>query len=294
MDNFKTMTLNKMVFDFTAYFANLLPLPIKRAFYKNLTISRMIRSVLNRFAPGELVKVNLMLGDDENLKMFLDLKEEKDYWLGTYEPELQFAVQSLVGRGQVIMDVGANIGFISLIFAKKIGPEGHVYAFEALPENVMRLKQNIEINDYLDRISIVEAAVQDRTGDVIFLKGPSTGTGKVSGSAGRDSLEYMHQIEIPGISIDEFIDRQENFVPDVIKIDIEGGEVLALPGMEKTLRLIRPILFIELHGTEAAQVSWEVLNNTNYRISRMDTKFSPVRSLEDLDWKSYIVAFPNE
>lgn len=288
------MTLNKIVLDFTAYFARLLPLPVKRSFYKNLTISRMIRSGLNRFAPGGLVKVDLMLGGNENLMMFLDLKDEKDYWLGTYEPELQYAIKSLVERGQVIMDIGANIGFISLIIANKTGPDGHVYAFEALPENVVRLRKNIEINGYLDRISIIESAVQDRTGDAVFLEGPSTGTGKVQGSAGRDSLEYIHQIQITGISIDEYIDRQDNLVPDVIKIDIEGGEVLALPGMERTLQVMRPILFIELHGTEAAQVCWDILNKSNYRISRMDAKFSQVVSLKDLDWKSYIVAFPNE
>jgi FkbM family methyltransferase len=294
VNNFKAMTLNKIVLELTAYFAELLPLPIKRSFYKNLTISRMIRAGLNRFAPGGLVKVNLILGGYENLMMFLDLKEEKDYWLGTYEPELQFAVKSLVERGQVIIDIGANIGFISLIFANITGPEGHVYAFEALPENIGRLRKNIEINGYLDRITVIESAVQDRTGNAVFIKGPSTGTGKVQGSAGRDSLEYLHQIQVAGISIDEFIDRQENLVPDVIKIDIEGGEVLALPGMEKTLRVMRPILFIELHGTDAAQVCWEFLNKANYRISRMDPKFSQVVSVEDLDWKSYIVAFPNE
>jgi hypothetical protein len=75
-------------------------------------------------------------------------------------------------------------------------------------------------------------------------------------------------------------------------MDIEGGEILALPGMMKLLRHVHPQLLIELHGPEAAQASWNALKETGYRICRMEPQFPQIESFEELDWKSYLAAFP--
>jgi FkbM family methyltransferase len=288
------MKLDNMVLAFTAYVAKVLPLSVKSFLYRSPSISRLIRKGLNRYAPDYFSKVSIAAGANESLKMYLDMQREKDYWLGTYEFELQQAIEELSKPGQIIYDIGANVGFISLLFARRTGPNGHVYAFEALPENINRLRQNIEINGYQDRVSVIHAAVQDHSGQAEFLIGPSDAMGKVQGSAGRNTLEYKNMVQVEGISIDEFIENMGNPIPDVIKMDIEGGEVLALPGMEKLLRDGRPLLLIELHGNEAAQATWHALRPAGYRICRMETHFPQVNGVEDLDWKSYLVAFPNE
>jgi len=77
--------------------------------------------------------VQVAAGGLQGLRLSLDMQTEKDYWLGTYEPELQAAVADLVKPGMQVYDVGANIGYVSLLLARRVGAAGHVYAFEALP-----------------------------------------------------------------------------------------------------------------------------------------------------------------
>jgi FkbM family methyltransferase len=156
------------------------------------------------------------------------------------------------------------------------------------------LTNNIQRNRFQDRVTVVPAAVLDKSGPVEFFIGPSTGMGKVEGSAGRDSVEYNESVQVEGISIDEYIELSGNPPAHIIKVDIEGGEILAIPGMQKLLHNQRPIVMIELHGPEAAGISWEILKKENYRICQMASSFPEIHDFQDLDWKSYIVAFPND
>jgi hypothetical protein len=75
-------------------------------------------------------------------------------------------------------------------------------------------------------------------------------------------------------------------------MDIEGGEVLALAGMQRLLRDARPLILIELHGPEAARISWEILTSADYGIYRITKGYPPVHAFNDLDWKSYLIAKP--
>lgn len=275
------------------FVARLLPPSAKQAIYQNQLIANLVRSSLNLVAPEELITVKIASGAGENLQMELDLKTEKDYWLGTYESEVQLGISELVSSGDFVYDVGANIGFLTLLFARQTGPQGHVYAFEALPENEVRLTKNIKRNGFQDWVTVIPAAVMDRSEPVDFYIGPSTGMGKVQGSAGRDSVDYRESILVEGLSLDEYVERTGIPRADIVKIDIEGGEVLAVPGMRTLLQIHRPIVMIELHGPEAAKLCWEFLKHENYRICRMKSTFPEIHKYQDLDWKSYIVAFPN-
>jgi FkbM family methyltransferase len=224
------------------------------------------------------------------MRLVLDLQTEKDFWLGTYEPELQQAVREMVKPGVVVYDVGANIGYISLLLARAVGPNGRVFAFEALPDNVERLRRNLNLNPLIGpRVTPVAQAVTGQSGTVRFLVHASVGMGKVDGSAGR-AEHYAGAIEVPGVCLDDFVFAQDNPPPQVIKIDIEGGEVLALPGMRRMLSELHPLLLMELHGPESARVAWETLVPLGYHLSRMQAGLTPVASLDELDWKAYLVA----
>jgi len=287
------MRSGNILLTLAANMARILPESYKRALYQNPSFSRVLRGGLNLAAPVGLSEVPIAAGDLAGMQMLLDLKSEKDYWLGTYELELQAAITDLVVPGQVIYDIGASIGFMSLLFAMKTGLNGHVYAFEALPANIERLTDNIELNSFQERVTIVKAAVQASSGKTDFYPGPSSAMGKVAGSAGRSAIEYQPSIQVEGVAIDEFIFTSGNPIPEIVKIDIAGGEILALPGMSRLLHRNHPILLVELHGPEAAHTTWEMLNNEGYRICRMIPEYPQVHSLQDLDWKSYLVAFAN-
>jgi FkbM family methyltransferase len=220
------------------------------------------------------------------------LHREKDYWLGTYEPELQAALADLVQPGMVAYDVGANIGYISLLLARRVGSQGVVYAFEALPANLERLRANLALNELGEKVVAIPAAVVNRERPVRFLIGPSGGMGKADGSAGRDEVAYSAAVDVDGLSLDSFVFERGNPPPQVVKMDIEGGEVLALPGMARVLEQVRPIVLLELHGPEAAQAAWETLSRRSYHLCRMTYGYPPIAAQEALDWKAYVVAFP--
>ena len=286
--------MQNIILSFAAFVARILPVRFRSSLYKNPSISKAIRQGLNQAAPEGLNETTIAAGNLAGMRMFLDLKAEKDYWLGTYEPQLQAAIQKLVLPGQIAYDIGANIGFMTLLFAKCVESTGHVYAFEALPANLQRLRDNIAINAVDDRVTIISAAVNDRSSSTKFYIGPSPGTGKLVKSAGRSTITYRESIEVEGISIDDFIYQAGNPAPDILKIDIEGGEVLALPGMSRMLHEKRPVVMIELHGQEAARVGWDLLTKENYRICNMAADFPPILALQEIDWKSYWVAFPDD
>jgi FkbM family methyltransferase len=284
--------MSNFVLSVAASFARLLPDSIKRAVYRSGPLARMIRQELNRAAPQGITLVTVAAGRLAGMRLNLDMQTEKDYWLGTYEPELLQAISELVRPGMVAYDVGANIGFISLALAKAVGEIGRVYAFEALPANVERLRYNLEMNGMASRVEVVPAAVVNRSQSVQFLIGPSGGMGKVEGSAGRQEVAYQEAIQVPGIGLDEFIFDQRHPAPQVIKMDIEGGEVLAFQGMVRLLAEQPPLIFLELHGPIAAEVAWKELVKSGYQICRMAPGFPGVPALEALDWKAYLVAMP--
>jgi FkbM family methyltransferase len=274
-----------------AFAARILPTSFKQAIYKVKPLARLIRGGLNRAAPSGLVEVKVAAGDLAGYTILLDMQVDKDYWLGTYEPELQSALRELIPAGAVIFDLGANIGYVSLLLAKAAGEAGKVFAFEALPSNVDQLRRNLALNGMDARVSVIPSAVTQTSGPVRFLVHASGGMGKVAGSAGRqDKVES--EVTVAGISLDEFVYGQGYPPPQVVKMDIEGGEVLALPGMRRVLAEARPLMLMELHGPESSRVAWETLTAAGYEICWMRPGCPVIPSLEALGWKAYIVAKP--
>jgi FkbM family methyltransferase len=266
--------MKKIFLSIAAFTARILPNSFKQAIYKIKPLARLIRSGLNRVAPTGLVEVKIAAGDLAGFNLLLDMQVDKDYWLGTYEMDLQSALHKLIPAGVIIYDLGANIGYVSLLLAQATGEKGKVFAFEALPSNVEQLKRS---------------AVTQAAGPVHFLVHLSGGMGKVAGSAGRKD-QYQSELVVPGISLDDFVYGQGNPLPQVIKMDIEGGEVLVLPGMRRILTEAHPLMLIELHGPESSRIAWEVLTGADYEFFWMRPGFPAIPSLDKLGWKAYIVA----
>lgn len=286
--------MKKAFLSLAAWMARVLPMPVKRLVYRFQPLARLVRGSLNRAAPQGLTPVKIAAGGLAGVQLYLDLHSEKDYWLGTYEPELQAAVERWVQPGMVVYDVGANIGYISLLLARRAGVDGRIFAFEALPDNLERLRANLEISGLGEQVTIVPAAVVEAPRPVRFLVGPSGGMGKAEGSAGRQDVAYAQAVEVEGLSLDAFVFDQGHPPPALVKMDIEGGEVLALPGMPRVLLEYHPLLLMELHGPQATQAAWQALTQAGYRLHRMQAGYPAVHLVEELDWKAYLVALPTE
>ncbi|MEW6094599.1 MAG: FkbM family methyltransferase, partial [Chloroflexota bacterium] len=153
------------------------------------------------------------------------------------------------------------------------------------------LRRNVKLNGMEGRVTVVPKAVTQAPGPVRFLVHASGGMGKAAGSAGRDDA-YQSEVTVEGISLDEFCFGKGNPLPQVVKMDIEGGEVLALPGMRRLLAEVRPLMLMELHGPESSRLAWETLTAAGYEICWMRNGFPLVPSLEAMGWKAYIIAKP--
>lgn len=281
--------MKKNFLSLASFFARTLPLPIKQALYRFPPLARLIRGSINAAVDEGLSVVEVAAGDLKGYKVLLNLKTEKSRWLGTYEPELQAALHEFLRPGSTVYDVGANIGYITLMMAHNVGADGHVYAIEALPANVERIQKNVALNN-LNNVSVVPAAVIDQNGPVTFYVHESVGMGKAAGSIGRREEQYKSEITVAGISLDFFVYEQRHPLPDAVKIDIEGGEVLALPGMIRLLREAHPTLFLELHGPESEKVAWDTLTGCGYTLHAMQDGYPRIESPEQLGWKAYVIA----
>jgi FkbM family methyltransferase len=283
--------MRKLLLNVAAIAAKILPNSFKQAIYRAKPLAACIRRGLNRAAPTGLTQVKIAAGNLAGYTILIDMQVDKDYWLGTYEPELQAALRELIQPGVVIYDVGANVGYVSLLLAKASGEAGKVYAFEALPENAERWRKNMALNGMEASLSLFAGAVTQTTGPVRFLVHASGGMGKAAGSAGRQD-QYQSEVSVPGISLDDFVYGLGNPPPQVVKMDIEGGEVLALPGMRRVLTQARPLMLMELHGPASNRVAWETLTAAGYQICWMRPGYPEVPALEAMGWKAYIIARP--
>jgi FkbM family methyltransferase len=285
--------MKKIVLSSAATVARILPPSLKRLLYKLGPLTRWLRQILNKASPSGATEIKIAAGRLAGMRMLLDMQDEKDLWLGTYESEILDSLSSLVKPGMVVYDIGANVGYLSLLFARLCQPGGQVIAFEPVPENAERIEHNAALNRYQDTILVEPLAVIDAARRLRFYVPAAGGTGKVEGAAGRREGAYVREIEVQGISLDEYCVPDCHPAPDLIKIDIEGGEILAIPGMKHLLARIRPTVVLELHGPEAAEIAWRILKASGYRICYLKPGYPQVLTFEELDWMGHVVAFAN-
>jgi FkbM family methyltransferase len=146
-----------------------------------------------------------------------------------------------VEKADVVIDAGACWGDTSLYFAQKAGVDGKVYCFEFVPENLDVLYRNLSVNQILtNRIKIVPSPVWDRSGEVLAFEFNGPGTSLRAQNNGSATT-------VVTVSIDDFVERERIGRVDFIKMDIEGAEITALQGAEKTIRSFRPKLAISLY-----------------------------------------------
>lgn len=181
------------------------------------------------------------------------------YWLGTFEKEKQTFFADVIKPNSVVYDIGAHVGFYTLLAAKQIGPEGKVYAFEPAPQNIYYLKRHIELN-YLSNVRLLEMAVADKDGITKFDSRTSSYSGQIAEKG---------NIEVPLTTIDSLLESSEIELPNLIKIDVEGTESKVLEGAQKLLQASKPDLLIAIHGSDQLTLCEQKLDSLGYRITSL-------------------------
>jgi FkbM family methyltransferase len=184
---------------------------------------------------------------------------------GTLEPPVQEALRRLLAPGAVFYDVGANIGFFTILGARLVGPEGRVVAFEPVPACARAVAHNIALNEFA-HAEIREEAVGARSGtDRLLVVGEASWSHLAS--TGRHA-DVRDEIEVKVVAIDELVAAGKIPPPDVLKIDTEGAELQAIEGMRATIARHRPAIVCELHDTNAAFCA--LMDELEYVTSNLD------------------------
>lgn len=191
---------------------------------------------------------------------------EHGYWLGWYEIRKRRAFENAIPEGTVVFDIGANVGYYSLMAAAVSGPTGHVYAFEPLPRNVDYLRKHVALNKMVDRITVFDVAVSDKSGGAAFDLGASTSMGHLAESG---------EFKVKQVRLDDMVAAGEIKPPHYMKVDVEGAEFDVLNGARKLLEQHKPVIFLDTHDREAHNATVNLLIELNYEIYCLDGKPLP-------------------
>jgi FkbM family methyltransferase len=191
-------------------------------------------------------------------------------WLGSYEHAKRVTFEQTVREGDVVCDVGAHVGFYTLLSSVLVGPGGKVFAFEPVPRNLKYLRRHIGMNRLVN-VTVVEAAVTDHSGEGSFEEQPDTTQGRLSEGG---------SLLVPTVSLDELWLAGKVPTPRVIKIDVEGGEMSVLAGARSLLEARRPILFLSTHGPEVHGECLRFLRHCGYVVRALDGR--PVQEALEL------------
>jgi FkbM family methyltransferase len=175
------------------------------------------------------------------------------YWLGSYEREKQRQIANELKPGDVFYDLGANVGFYTLLAARRL-ITGSVYAFEPLPKNIAYLREHLKLNR-VSNVELLELAVCDFVGIASFEEGDNSSVGHLGGGS---------STQVHTATLDSLLLQRKILPPSLIKIDIEGAELLALKGACEAFKRFRPVLFLATHSRELHNECVQLLVSWGY------------------------------
>jgi len=146
------------------------------------------------------------------------------FWLGSFELNKQRLFERTVTPGSVVFDIGAHVGFYTLLSSVLVGTVGKVFAFEPVPRNLHYLYEHLRLN-HATNVTVTEAAVADVCGTTLFDESANSATGHLS---------TQGALCVRVVNLDALVPR-EMPSPDFIKIDVEGAEWLVLTGARELL-----------------------------------------------------------
>ena len=203
--------------------------------------------------------------DIQNSKMLLDLKDKgisRELAINKiHEAQSTEFLKSLLKKGDVVIDIGANIGYYVLIESKIVGKKGKIFAIEPSKRNFEFLTKNIKLNN-VRNVKAFNFAVGDKDGYVEFIETQQSNRSYVSLLSGEDIAAKKYKVKMR--SVDSFVKENEIKKVSLIRMDIEGFEAYALKGMQDILKKKLPDYFyIEFHPKAIGELGFNFENILN-------------------------------
>jgi FkbM family methyltransferase len=201
-----------------------------------------------------------------------------------YEPRETNFICKACTPGATVLDIGANIGYYTLLMAQLVGPNGYVYAFEPREDFCDFVRRSVTENEFDQRCAVHCCALADYEGAVQFRIHPRTdlassdpnyySTCYLASSESDKNKDAFIQVKVQ--ILDKFLEAEPQRRVDLIKIDVEGAEHLVFRGAEKLLRRDKPVILSEIFGPQLENVS------------KVDT-LTYVRFLEALGYRCHTI-----
>lgn len=234
--------------------AGLAPQSVKHWLYRHPRLLGAAARLLKAAATDEPTVVTIPAGPLAGMKLAVDRDTPNFYWLtDAYEKELLPFIEQCCVPGTTVADVGAHIGYDTLLMARRVGPAGSVLSFEPDPQNRARLQRNVAINE-LANVRIFAEAISDRVGQVAFAAEGTTTSRVVDGGEAASG-------EVAATTLDAL-----KVEPRFVKIDVEGHEAAVLRGAAWLLQEVRPMLLIEVHSPASLRDCAGLLRDGGYAL----------------------------
>jgi FkbM family methyltransferase len=239
----------------------LTPDAVKRWIHKNPSVYHFFRQTFSFFVGLDGSTVAVESGPLKGTILVVNEHVSHAHIRGTYELETQLAIDKMVAPGFVCYDLGASIGYLSLLMARKARI---VYAFEPASHAGAEIRKHAAAN-HLENITIVPSPVSDAVRTVRFTQNANT-----YGSRIADGESKWPTIELSTITLDQF--ASANPPPDFIKIDVEDEEARVLQGARSILKQRKATICCELHSEKSARGVHDILSEYGYRMADLHGK----------------------
>jgi FkbM family methyltransferase len=191
-------------------------------------------------------------------------------WIGSFEHEKQLAFRQAVSPGDIVYDLGANVGFYSLLASVLVGNTGHVYSFEPLAANAAILQRHLDMNR-IRNCTVVRAAVTSADGMAHF---------DPSSSGDLAHLSATGAATVSTVALDSLLAVGKIRAARVIKIDVEGAELDALRGAAQLIEAHRPVILLATHGAEVHTGCVRFLQDRGYVLASLTAE--PMESAAEI------------
>ena len=183
-------------------------------------------------------------------------------YLNMVEVEQTEALVRELRAGQIFYDIGANVGYYTVLSSRLTGAEGRVVAVEPVMRNLIYLSRHIKLNKAFNVI-VFPVACSDKASIVSFVDGDNCARGKIANLQEENELSDKGMTYVPTLTVDEIVEKT-GLVPSVMKIDVEGAEMLVFKGAYKLLTREDVKIFLSTHSEEAKRGCQDYLAGFGY------------------------------
>jgi len=267
----------------------LLPLSLPKRIYRFSVHIPPIRMLANALIRSRIPN-SLKIEEGEILLDKSDVAVSGSLALGIFEKEEVDLFRKSLRPGMTVIDIGANIGLYTIIAAKRVGPTGKVFSFEPAQEICLRLKKNIEHNQFKN-VTVNQVALDNTPGArTLYLDKDNKGHNSFS----NDNSAYK-ELTVTTETLDQSLQKYDSPVVDIIKMDIEGAEPLAFEGMQETLkRSPNVVIFTEIFPDAIKRLGKDPLvflnnlSNLNKSIWIINEDTTDLKLLKKKDFESFL------